>query len=108
MQNAAWQLNAARASRLLAAMANPKRLAILCLLVDGERSVGGIADSLAVRQSTVSQHLALLKQGGFVTARRNAQSLYYSLASDEARSVLETLTSMYCDDPSRRARGTRQ
>ena len=107
MQNASWQFNAARASRLLAAMANPKRLAILCLLVDGERPVGEIADSLATRQSTVSQHLALLKGGGFVTARRDAQSLYYSLSSDEVRAVLDTLYSMYCGGRSGRGKGAR-
>lgn len=108
IQNVSWEFNAARAGKLLSAMANPKRLAILCLLVDGERSVGEIADSLATRQSTVSQHLALLKQGGFVTARRDAQSLYYSLASDEVRSVLDTLYSMYCAGSSGRGRGTRR
>lgn len=108
MQNAAWQANAARASRLLAAMANPKRLGILCLLVDGERSVGEIADSLAARQSTVSQHLALLKKGRFVAARRDAQSLYYSLASDEVRSILATLYSMYCGGPAHRGKGAKR
>ena len=76
MQNAAWQANAARASELLAAMANPKRLGILCLLADGERSVGEIADSLAARQSTVSQHLKVLKEAGIVLGEVDGEPCY--------------------------------
>ena len=95
--------NAHKASTLLAAMANEKRLMILCQLVEGERSVGELADLLEVRPSTVSQHLALLRKDGFVTSRRDAQTLHYSLAGEEARSVLETLYSLYCA-PRRRSR----
>ena len=94
---------AGRASQLLAAMANEKRLMVLCQLVDGERSVGQLAEFLGVRQSTVSQHLALLKKDGFVASRREAQTQFYSLAGDEARSVLEALYGLYCA-PARRKR----
>jgi len=87
---------AGRASQLLSAMANEKRLLILCQLVDGERSVGELADQLGVRQSTISQHLALLKKDGFVESRRDAQSQIYSLAGVEARAVLEALYGLYC------------
>jgi ArsR family transcriptional regulator, virulence genes transcriptional regulator len=87
---------AGRASQLLAAMANEKRLMILCQLVDGERTVGELAERLGVRQSTVSQHLALLKRDGFVESRRDAQSQFYSLAGTEARVVLQALYNLYC------------
>ncbi|MGW8370210.1 MAG: ArsR/SmtB family transcription factor [Gammaproteobacteria bacterium] len=87
---------ASRASRLLAAMANDKRLMILCQLVEGERSVGELTQSLGTRQSTISQHLALLKRDGFVESRREGQSQLYSLTGDEARRVLETLYDLYC------------
>jgi DNA-binding transcriptional ArsR family regulator len=97
--------NAATASRLLGAMANEKRLMILCQLVEGERAVGELADLLDVRQSTVSQHLALLRRDGFVTARRDGQTLYYSLAGNEARAVLETLYGLYCAPGKRQGRG---
>lgn len=89
--------NAEKASNLLAAMANEKRLMILCQLLDGERSVGELADFLETRPSTVSQHLALLRKDGFVTARRDAQTLYYSIAANEPRAILETLYACYCD-----------
>ena len=90
------QEKAGRASQLLAAMSNQKRLMILCQLVEGERSVGELSEMLGIRQTTVSQHLALLRKDGFVTSRRDAQSQLYSLAGTEARAVLETLYGLYC------------
>jgi len=87
---------AGRASQLLSAMANEKRLMILCQLVEGERTVGELAEGLGVRQSTVSQHLALLKRDGFVEARRDAQSQFYSLSGTEARAVIQALYNLYC------------
>ena len=87
---------ASRASTLLGAMSNDKRLMILCQLISGERTVNELAELLDTRQSTVSQHLALLRRDGF-QPRRDGQTQYYSLAGDEARSILETLYTLYCD-----------
>jgi len=88
---------AGKASTLLTAMSNDKRLMILCQLLDGERTVNDLAELLDARQSTISQHLALLRKDGFVQPRRDGQAQYYSLAGDEARSILETLYSLYCE-----------
>lgn len=88
--------SAQKSSNLLAAMSNEKRLMILCQLLEQERSVGELAELLEARPSTISQHLALLRKDGLVESRRDAQTLFYSLAGDEARSVLETLYSLYC------------
>ena len=92
----AMKAQAGKASTLLGAMSNEKRLMILCQLIDGERSVNEIADLLGTRQSTVSQHLALLRKDGFVQARRDGQTHYYSLSGNEAQLILETLHSLYC------------
>ena len=92
----AMQAQAGKASALLGAMANEKRLMLLCQLVDGERSVNELTASLGSPQSTVSQHLALLRREGFVRARRDGQTQYYSLAGNEARAILETLQFLYC------------
>ncbi len=89
-------LRAARASALLGAMCNETRLMMLCQLVDGERSVTQLTEHLGAPQSTVSQHLGVLRRSGLVAARRDGQSLYYSLAGDEARAILETLQKLYC------------
>ncbi len=85
-----------RASDLLKALSNRHRLLIICQLIDGERSVGDLAEFLGLRDSTVSQHLALLRKDGLVSARRDAQTIYYSIASDPAREILTTLYRVYC------------
>jgi DNA-binding transcriptional ArsR family regulator len=84
------------ASDLLKALANRHRLLIVCQLIDGERSVGDLAEFLGLRDSTVSQHLALLRKDGLVSARRDAQTIYYSIASDPAREILTALYRVYC------------
>jgi DNA-binding transcriptional ArsR family regulator len=85
-----------QASDLLKSLANRHRLLILCQLVDGERSVGELVAFLGARDSTVSQHLALLRKDGLVQARREAQTMHYSIASGPAQQVLETLFAVYC------------
>lgn len=85
-----------QASDLLKALSNRHRLLIICQLIDGERSVGDLAAFLGLRDSTVSQHLALLRKDGLVAARRDAQTIYYSIASEPARAVLATLYNVYC------------
>lgn len=93
---AAMAAAADKASDLLKSLANRNRLLILCQLVGGERSVGELADFLQVRDSTVSQHLALLRKDGLVETRRDGQTIWYSIASEPARRVLEVLYQFYC------------
>lgn len=87
---------AEQASELLKSLANRHRLLIVCQLIEGERSVGELAEFLGIRDSTVSQHLALLRKDGVVAARRDGQTIWYSIASAPARQVLETLYRFYC------------
>ena len=87
---------AEQASELLKSLANRHRLLIVCQLIDGERSVGEMADFLGIRDSTVSQHLALLRKDGVVTARREGQTIWYSITSGPAREILKTLYRIYC------------
>ena len=84
------------ASELLKSLGNRHRLLILCQLTDGERSVGDLATFLKLRDSTVSQHLSLLRRDGLVRARRDGQTIWYSIASPSARRVLETLFEIFC------------
>jgi len=93
-----------QASELLKALANRHRLLIICQLIDGERSVGELAAFLNLRDSTVSQHLALLRKDGLVSARREAQTIFYSIASEPAREVLKTLYQAFCAPRSARTR----
>lgn len=84
------------ASDLLKSLGNPHRLMILCQLIDGERPVGELAVALGIRDSTVSQHLALLRKDGLVQARREGQTIRYAIASPAARRLLETLYAIFC------------
>jgi DNA-binding transcriptional ArsR family regulator len=87
---------AARAEEMLKAMANRHRLMILCQLNGGEASVGELAAMLGVRDSTVSQHLALLRKDGVVSTRRDGQTIWYALASEAVRRLVGTLYEIYC------------
>jgi DNA-binding transcriptional ArsR family regulator len=93
-----------QASDLLKALSNRHRLLIICQLIDGEHAVGELAEFLNLRDSTVSQHLALLRKDGLVTARRDAQTIYYSIASEPAREILKTLYQVFCAPKSTRAK----
>jgi len=104
MEIEALEEKAGQASALLAAMANEKRLMILCQLLGGEKSVSELAEQLDARPSTVSQHLALLRKDRLVATRREAQSLYYSLAGPEAREILDALYRLYCGPTDARKR----
>lgn len=88
---------AEEASQLLAAMANPKRLLILCNLLDQEMNVSELGERVSLGQSPLSQHLSKLRAWGLVKARRDGQQIYYSLASDEVKQVLQTLYHIYCE-----------
>lgn len=88
--------SAAEAEELLKAMANRHRLMILCQLIDGERSVGQLTEFLGLRDANVSQHLALLRKDGLVSTRREGQTIWYAIASEPARRLVETLYQSFC------------
>jgi DNA-binding transcriptional ArsR family regulator len=80
------------ASQLLKALASPHRLMIACRLCLGEETVGALAAWLGVRESVVSQHLAVMRRERLVTTRREGQSIYYALQSEVAREVVGALS----------------
>jgi DNA-binding transcriptional ArsR family regulator len=96
------------ASALLKALANRHRLIIICQLSEKERSVGELAALLNLRDSTVSQHLALLRKDGLVSARRDGQTIWYSIASAPARELVGTLYRAYCGPAPAGARQARR
>ena len=87
---------AAHACELLKAMANEWRLMILCQLAEGEKTVTELQTILGLSQSALSQHLAVLRREKIVTARKEAQSVFYSLAGEEAPKVMESLHDVFC------------
>ena len=85
----------ADAVELLRSLASEKRLRMLCLITERERSVGELCAELALAQANVSQQLAVLRRAGLVLGRREGQTIYYSLASEAVRRVLEALCNVY-------------
>ena len=83
------------ASLFLKAMAHPNRLMILCILCEGERSVSELEQLLALRQPTVSQQLARLREDGLVKTRRQGKTIYYSLAGNDVRIIVESVDRVF-------------
>jgi DNA-binding transcriptional ArsR family regulator len=97
------------AVELLTAMANPKRLMILCHLLDRELSVNQLSELVDLAQSPLSQHLSKLRALKLVATRRDGQMILYRLASDEVARVLTTLHGIYCAPKKQTARkGTKK
>lgn len=96
MDLADMQANATRVSDLMKLLGHPQRLMILCELTQGECAVGELSERLQINQSPLSQHLARMRYEGVVDSRREAQTVYYSLADDKVAAVLELLYALYC------------
>ncbi|MCI0916065.1 helix-turn-helix transcriptional regulator [Pseudomonas stutzeri] len=90
--------NAASASALLKALANPDRLLLLCQLSQGERSVSELEQLLGIQQPTLSQQLAVLRREGLVATRREGKLIYYRISSPEALAVITTLYRLFCEE----------
>lgn len=88
--------HAAKAEAMLKQVANANRLMILCRLVEGEETVGGLTAHVGLAQSAVSQHLIKMKDAGLVISEKRGQQVYYSLASEEVKAILGTLHQIYC------------
>jgi DNA-binding transcriptional ArsR family regulator len=93
---ASLEAKAEGAARMLAALANAKRLMALCHLVQGEKSVGDLADLVGLAPAALSQHLARMRDLRLVETRRDGQTIYYRVASAEVAAILETLYRLYC------------
>ena len=78
-------------SILLKALANARRLEILCHLKKGELSVGALEDLVGLTQSALSQHLAVLRRANVVKTRRHAQTIYYSLDNALIEDIMKLL-----------------
>ena len=88
--------HAADAAALMKALGNESRLMILCLLAEGERSVGDLNDTVKISQSALSQQLARLRRQALVQTRRESQTIYYSLSDGPAERVIHLLHDLYC------------
>jgi DNA-binding transcriptional ArsR family regulator len=102
-------VQARKASDLLKALSHESRLLILCLLVEGERSVSELEEIMQMPQAAVSQHLARLRLDQLVHTRRDGRVMYYSIAGEEVTSIVDALYGLFCEPvrgPRQKARDT--
>ena len=82
---------------ILRALANERRLMILCKLVEwGEANVSSLAEAVGLSQSALSQHLAKMRDEGIVTFRRESQTLWYRIADPRIETLFATLHKLFC------------
>lgn len=93
----AFAAQAARVGDILRALANERRLMILCKLLEwGEATVGTLAEAIGLSQSALSQHLAKMREEGLVAYRRESQTLWYRIADPRTETLLGHLYELYC------------
>lgn len=90
------EASAGKAAALLRALANERRLMILCQLTTGERSVSALQPLVGLSQSALSQHLGVLRQEGVLATRREGQAIWYRIADPAALQVIATLVEIFC------------
>ncbi len=95
---ARFEANAAAAARLLKALANERRLMILCQLTGGERSVGELQPLVGLSQSALSQHLAVLRVDGLLATRRTGHTIHYRISDPAAAQLMTVLAAIFCPD----------
>lgn len=94
---ATFEANATHVAGLLKALANERRLMILCKLVEaGEANVGTLADAVGLSQSALSQHLAKMRDEGIVATRRDAQTIWYRITDKNIEVLLGHLQVLFC------------
>ena len=86
------------ASNFLKAISHEGRLMILCHLVSGEKSVTELEDLISARQAAVSQQLSRLRLEGLVVPRRDGKTIYYRLADDKPKRILEVIYDLFCKE----------
>lgn len=92
-----FQRNAAEVAGILNALANERRLMILCQLVEyGEATVGSLVDAVGISQSALSQHLSRLREEGIVTFRKESQTVWYRIADSRIEQLFATLHELFC------------
>jgi len=97
MDSEALQANAIRVSEHMKLLTNPSRLLILCHLLEGEQSVGELAQRTGMRPAAMSQQLAILRREQVVHTRREGHAIYYRLSREDIRELMQVLYQLYCE-----------
>ena len=99
----ALERNAMELADILRALANERRLMILCKLVEwGEANVTSLAEAVGLSQSALSQHLAKMREEGLVAFRRESQTIWYRIADPRIEQLFASLHQLFCAPPKRK------
>src|SRR6476469_10398626 len=92
-----FQRNATEVAGIMSALANERRLMILCQLVEyGEATVGSLVDAVGISQSALSQHLSKMRDEGIVTFRKESQTVWYRIADPRIEKLFATVHQLFC------------
>ena len=86
----------AAAAEALKAIANDRRLHILCVLLEGKMNVSELQEETGISQSNLSQHLAKMRTLGVLTCEREGKQAYYSIAHPAYRNIIQALKEIFC------------
>ena len=81
---------------LLAALAHPVRLRIVCGLLDGDCCVGPMVECLELPQAFVSRHLAILRDKGILATRKDANRVYYRVGDIRTLQLISMMRQVFC------------
>ena len=84
------------AARALKAIAHPLRLKILCVLGDQEACVQEIVDAVGTSQSNISQHLAILRDKGILSTRKDANRVFYRIGDQRTLKLVGMMRDVFC------------
>ena len=88
--------SAVEAANFLKAISHEGRLMILCHLASGEKSVTELETLLSARQAAVSQQLSRLRLEGLVIPRREGKTIFYRLADERPKQIMEVVYDLFC------------
>ena len=92
------QDSSAQAASVLKLLANQQRLLLLCALINREHTVSELEDLTGLSQSSMSQHLARLREENIVSTRREAQRIFYAVSDKNVIKILQTMHALYCTE----------
>jgi DNA-binding transcriptional ArsR family regulator len=92
-----FEYKADNAATLMKSLGSRPRLMLLCHLVDGEKSVGRLAELTGLRMTAVSQNLALLRAERIVSQRRDGTTIHYRLSDPTVRQLIRVLYRAFCE-----------
>ena len=85
-----------QASQAIKAIAHPLRLKILCVLGEQEISVQDIVEQVGTSQSNISQHLAILRDKGVLSTRKDANRVFYRIADQRTLQLIALMREVFC------------